>query len=246
MWHIRKEMFSLWGITYLTEGAARYIIDGASYDLSAGDLLCLPPGHIRVANTWPNRLMSCYVVEFSLAKIDTEINSLPFPLVNHIGIKDDLIRLFNELACVWTDDSRPFYGIKARAILLFIFHRLFELLVNDVPVSLDDTRIEKVINHISRHYGEKISVRQMAAMTGLNTVYFGALFRQTTGMTMNRYLIKTRIKNAETMLHSGAHSIEETARRCGYNDKWHFCKQFKELCGVSPSRCIPKKKIAGR
>jgi AraC-like DNA-binding protein len=43
------------------------------------------------------------------------------------------------------------------------------------------------------------------------------------------------------MLRTGSYSVEETAKRCGYNDKLHFYKQFKEVYGIAPSKCIPKK-----
>jgi AraC-like DNA-binding protein len=243
IWRIRENIFSFWSLTYVTEGAARYVIDGVPRDLALGDVLCLPPGHLRAANTWPNRLMSCFAAEFSLHSTTGERDPrLPFPLVSHIGIQDDVIRLFHELVYTWTD-CRPLYPIRARALLLLILHRLMELIITDAPVSLGDPRIEKAVNYIERHYGEKISVKQMAGMTGLNAVYFGALFRRETGMTLNRYLLKTRIKNGGNMLRSGNHTVEETARRCGYNDAWYFSRHFKEECGISPSACIPKKNM---
>jgi AraC-like DNA-binding protein len=43
------------------------------------------------------------------------------------------------------------------------------------------------------------------------------------------------------MLRSGEFKVWEIAERCGYNDIFHFYKQFKQICGVSPSSCIPKK-----
>jgi AraC-like DNA-binding protein len=244
VWRIRENVFSFWSLTYFTEGAARYVIDGAPYDIVSGDLLCLPPGHLRSANTWPNRLMSCFAAEFTLrsAVAGRQAPRLPFPLVNHIGIQDDLIHLFHELMYVWTD-CRPFYSMKAHALLLLIIHRLMELIITGTPVTLDDARVEKAVNYITRHYGERISVKQMAEMTGLNAVYFGALFRRETGMTLNRWLIKTRIKNAENMLRNGNHTVGEIAKRCGYNDVWHFSRQFKEVCGIPPSECIPKKNM---
>jgi AraC-like DNA-binding protein len=187
--------------------------------------------------------MSCFAAEFSLhSAAGAKSPCLPFPLINHIGIQNDVIHLFHELVYVWTD-CRPLFSVKARGLLILILHRLMELIVTETPVSLHDTRIEKAVSYIVRHYGEKISVKEMAGMAGLNPVYFGALFRRETGMTLNRYLIKTRVKNAENMLRSGNHGVGETARRCGYSDIWHFYKQFRELCGIAPSECIPKKNI---
>jgi AraC-like DNA-binding protein/mannose-6-phosphate isomerase-like protein (cupin superfamily) len=243
VWRIRENVFSFWSLTYVTEGAARYVIDGTPYDLASGDLLCLPPGHLRSANTWPGRLMSCFAAEFSLhSAAGGRVPHLPFPLINHIGIQDDLIHLFHELVYVWTD-CRPFFSVKARGLLILILHRLMELIITEAPLTLDDSRIAKAVNYITRHYGERISVKELAGMSGLNAVYFGALFRREMGMTLNRYVIKTRIKNAENMLRSGNHSVGETARRCGYNDAWHFYKQFREVCGIAPSECIPKKNV---
>ncbi|MDR0410429.1 MAG: AraC family transcriptional regulator [Treponema sp.] len=243
VWRIRESVFSFWSLTYITEGVVRYVIDGEPYDLAAGDLLCLPPGHLRSASTCPpNRLMRCFAAEFSLhSAVSGRISPrLPFALVNHIGIQDDIIHLFRELVYVWTD-CQPLYSIKSRALLLLIIHRLMELIVIDTPIVFDDLRIEKVVNYITRHYAEKISVKRMAEMTGLNAVYFGDLFHRETGMTLNHYLTKTRIKNAENMLRSGNLGMEEIARHCGYNDAGHFYKHFKKVCGIAPSEYMPKK-----
>ncbi|HCC38297.1 MAG TPA: hypothetical protein DEQ14_12230, partial [Treponema sp.] len=46
-WKIKDRLgvFNNWDLTYVTAGKARYTIDGKVYDLSAGDLLCMPPFH---------------------------------------------------------------------------------------------------------------------------------------------------------------------------------------------------------
>jgi AraC-like DNA-binding protein len=42
------------------------------------------------------------------------------------------------------------------------------------------------------------------------------------------------------MLKSGAYRVTEVAEYCGYNDAFHFYKQFKHITGLPPSRYIPK------
>jgi AraC-like DNA-binding protein len=239
-WRIKKDVFPHWNITYLVEGSARYIIDGKEYDLNAGDLLCLPPGHIRVARTWPDRLMKCFAVSFKLINLNGASARLPFRLVEHIGLREDLIYLFHELVFTWMDRQSG-YIIKTRALFMLVLHRLFELLIYKVDSSIGDSRVRKVLHYISDHYAKKITVKKMADLAGLNTVYFGAVFKQETGMTLNKYLIRTRIMNAKTMLLSGKYKVSEAAVKNGYNDINHFCKHFKEICGFSPSAYIPKK-----
>jgi AraC-like DNA-binding protein len=239
VWMIKESSFPFWDLTYVTTGSARYTIDGETYILSPGDLLCMPPKHIRAATTFPDKLMNCFAVNFNLRNAKGARARLPFPLISHIGLHDDLIHLFHELVFFWLDRP-PLYPIKCRGIFLLILHRIFEL-IHNADMSSSDPRIKKVMYHIASHYMEKISVKQMAEILGLNVVYFGALFKQETGISMNRYLIKTRIRNAENMLRSGDYNVGEVAERCGYNDIYHFYKHFKGIYGIPPSDCIPKK-----
>jgi AraC-like DNA-binding protein len=241
VWQIKESVFPFWDLTYVTAGSARYTIDGEKYTLTAGDLLCMPPGHIRSATTFPGNLMNCFAVNFNLKNTKGGKARLPFPLIYSIGPQEDLIHLFHELVFFWLDRP-PFYSIKCRGIFLLILHRLFEL-INNADPSSGDARIKKIIYHIASHYAEKISVKQMANLLGLNTVYFGSLFKRETGITMNRYLIKTRIRNAENLLRSGEYSVHEVAERCGYHDVFHFYKHFKEIYKIPPSECIPKKNV---
>jgi YesN/AraC family two-component response regulator len=83
-----------------------------------------------------------------------------------------------------------------------------------------------VIRYIAQHYAEKLTVRRMAAMTGLNSVYFGALFKRETGLSMEQYLIRTRVWNAENLLRSGEYTVASVAEHCGYTNVFHFSKQY--------------------
>ncbi|MDR1971437.1 MAG: AraC family transcriptional regulator [Treponema sp.] len=239
-WRISEQFLPIYDLTYLLSGSARYTINGISRELSAGDLLCVPANSIRAGITFPDRLMHCFAVDFALKDGAGKAAALPFPLVSRIGMQGDIIHLFQELDFAWLD-KQPGYTIKTRGFLLLILHRLFELIEYKIKVSQEDPRIKKIMYYITNHYFEKITVQKMAAMVGLNEVYCGALFRAKTGLSMHRYIIKTRIRNAENMLKSGEYSVKDAAEHCGFSDIYHFYKQFKALMGFSPSKAIPKK-----
>jgi YesN/AraC family two-component response regulator len=155
-------------------------------------------------------------------------------------VRKDLTHLFHELIFAWIDRQNG-YILKTRAFFMLILHRIFEILLEETDTPVGDFRILKVIRHIKTHYAENITVKEMASLTNLNTVYFGALFKQKTGMTLNQYLIMIRFRNAKTMLQGGAYKVSEAAGHCGYKDIIHFSKQFKRIYGFPPSECIPKK-----
>jgi AraC-like DNA-binding protein len=239
-WRIGRDTIDFYDITYVTAGSARYTIDGKEYAVSEGDLLCIPPGHARAAHSLPEKLMHCFAVNFSVCDLAGNPARIPFPLLSHIGLRRDLIHHCHELTTAWVE-KEPGYLIKTRGVLLLILHILFEHIVYNIDSSNRDYRVKKICRHIAARYAEKLSVKKAAEATGLNSVYFGALFRQQTGLTFHQYVARIRVKNGENMLRSGEYKVYEAAEHCGYSDVFYFYKQFKRILGYAPSTCIPKR-----
>jgi AraC-like DNA-binding protein len=240
-WRMYEHEFPSCDITYVIKGGATYTVNGEAYELSAGDLLYLPAGSVREGVTYPDRLMHCFSVDFNLKKAEGDTVSLPLPTVSHIGCKSGLISFFHELTHIWLDQY-PGYKIKAGGVFLLILSQMLEHTIFNADSSGGDYRIKKILRYIEKHYYERITVKKMAGLAGLDTAYFGQLFKHETGETMNRYLMKTRVKNAEDMLRSGEYAhIGAVAEQCGYADVYHFSKQFKALTGIPPSKYVPKK-----
>jgi AraC-like DNA-binding protein len=240
-WQILADRFPIWDITYVTQGTAAYIIDGTPLTVKAGDILCLQPGHTREAKPSPKNTMQCYSCNFELRSNKGKSAVLPFPLISNIGVRKDIIRQFQDLSFTWLDRQSG-YKIKAQGVFTLILHRLFELIVFKIDTSADDDRVKKITKYIAKHYSEKLSVRRMAELSELNPVYCGALFKKTTGVTMNQYQIRMRVRNAENMLRSGEYKVKQTAEYCGFCDLFHMYKQFKAILGIAPSQCMPKRK----
>jgi AraC-like DNA-binding protein len=240
IWRLKKCVVTPpYEITYVIKGAARYTINGRNYDLSAGDLLCLHAGLKKDAVTFPERLMHCFSVDFTAINMKGENVNPPFPLVSHIGLRNEIIQLLFDFNYTWTDRP-PGYTIKSRGLLLLILHRLLELTVYNNGAAVMDHRIESAIRYISQHYSERLTVKKLASMVKLNSAYFGTLFNRETGISVNRYIARTRIRNAENILRSGAYKVMEVAEQCGFSDIYHFYKQFKTITGLPPSKFVPQ------
>jgi len=144
------------------------------------------------------------------------------------------------LSFAWLN-KQPGYIIKSRGLFLQILHRFLELIIFKIDSSAGDSRITRAIRYVAAHYSERISVKMMAEMSGLNPTYFGFLFRQETGISFNRYLKQVRVQNAADMLASGEYKVSDIAEACGFTDVSHFYKQFKLIKGFPPSYSMPKK-----
>jgi AraC-like DNA-binding protein len=238
-WRLLPHRVSNFDITYIIQGRACYTIDDIKYELSAGDLLCLPENVKKEAATYPSQLMHCFSVNFHPKNLDMRSVKLPLPMINHIGVRNDLIQLFDDLVYSWRE-HRSGYMLKCRGILSLILCHIFETAVFETFSCDQDNRIKNTILYITKNYAKKITVKKLAAMAGLNTAYFGVLFKRVTGVKVNQYIANVRIHNAKTMLKSGAYRVAEVAECCGYSDAFHFYKHFKSIAGIPPSHYIPR------
>lgn len=129
----------------------------------AGDLLCIPQGSQRRAFCLPGELMECYSVNSTLHTHLGKQAALPFPMIQRIGARSDIIALYRDLNAEWLR-REPGYGMKVRAIMLLILHRYFELLVYKTDSGLLDKRVEKAMRHITNHYAGPLTIQQLSEL----------------------------------------------------------------------------------
>lgn len=97
-------------------------------------------------------------------------------------------------------------------------------------------KISAAVEYISQHYQEKLSNEELAALTGLSTVYFRKLFTRSMGASPIAYIHALRITKAKEMLQSDHGTLSDIARSLGYPSLYDFSRDFKKHAGVSPTR----------
>lgn len=83
---------------------------------------------------------------------------------------------------------------------------------------------------------EKLDEKTSSFLTReLNMDYssIGKTFSATTGVTIEKYLIRLKLEKAKELLQMEALSFSEIAYSLGYSSGSHLAKQFKEVTGMS-------------
>lgn len=236
-WVINKSIIQFLDLTYVFDGKVTYTINGTNYVAGKGDLICIPKGSVRYAETDPENLMACYASNIFLYDLKGKQVGLPFPILSNIGIRDDIMSMYHDLNIEWMH-KKPGYALKVCSIFLNILHRYFTILYYKDPHENMDPRIRKIIRYIYENSSSRIAVDDLASLIGLNTSYFGALFSKTTGCPVKEYINRVRVDNAENLLSSGELSVSEAAHRSGFEDAFYFSKTFKKIKGYSPSKVV--------
>lgn len=97
--------------------------------------------------------------------------------------------------------------------------------------------VRRVENYIRSNYMHPIRVERIAAELSLDRRYLSRLFKEEMGSSIQEYLIRVRLEEAERLLLRGC-SVKEAANLTGYEDVSNFSKMFKKRNGRSPASML--------
>jgi AraC-like DNA-binding protein len=96
--------------------------------------------------------------------------------------------------------------------------------------------LRKAERFIMENYSRKISLPEIAEVSGLSAPYFSTIFKEEMGENLSSYLNRLRSEKASHMLLDTELSLSEIAGSCGFEDQSWFSKIFKIFTGVSPGK----------
>ncbi len=119
------------------------------------------------------------------------------------------------------------------------------------PLALRGSRsgqrqVHLAVQHIHEHLDGPLSVARLARTAGVGVTHFSATFRQMTGSTPHRYVLRARIERASELLRMTSLSIAEISDAVGFAGQSHFCTAFGRATGVTPTQYRRRCRAAAR
>lgn len=103
---------------------------------------------------------------------------------------------------------------------------------------LSQHKLRLVIDYINDYLERDLSLDELAAIAQLSPYHFSRAFKQSTGISPHRYVIKQRIERAKQLLLQGKMSLADVAIACGFSHQSHLNRHFKRLTGVTPKTLL--------
>jgi two-component system, response regulator YesN len=104
--------------------------------------------------------------------------------------------------------------------------------VNEYYQSKQSMTIAK--EYIMTHYGESVSLEDIAELVNLSPNYFSNLFKEEFGETYIEFLTKIRMEQAKELIEKNTYSLKEISYMVGYKDPNYFSRVFKRYYHTSP------------
>ena len=93
---------------------------------------------------------------------------------------------------------------------------------------------EKLRKYLEMHYGEPITLDEIAEYMGMNRYSVCRYYMKKRGITVMDELNKIRIAKAKRFLRYTPENIEKIGKMCGYESPSYFSKRFREATGKTP------------
>lgn len=89
--------------------------------------------------------------------------------------------------------------------------------------------------YVMQHFKDPITLEEVCETTGFSVSYFSTLFKKETGEGFAKYLARTRIEEAKTLLRETNLPVAEICEQVGYSDRKHFTHTFHKIAGLNPA-----------
>jgi AraC family transcriptional activator of pobA len=127
------------------------------------------------------------------------------------------------------------YAQAARAITFLLLIDLARLAQAEPPRErLQQQAIADMFEYIEEHYGEDISLVDVAVALARSPANLARTARRFTGRSVNDWIAERRMAEARALLAQSDEPIDRIARSAGFQDPSYFRRRFKQAHGFAP------------
>lgn len=217
-------------IVFVCDGMCNATYSGSEYTLKSGDFIIYPPNTYQ-KYTFDDKGKYLWI-HFSGHAVDEILDEVKLSFGVHKA-------LFPPTAAKASFETLiNYYHGNRNSRLSYAFLKLLcnlsELEASSDFAQMPDS-ISKTISFINSNFEKKITLDELANISGYSKSRFINVFSKTTGITPIKFINKIRLSCAAELLASDNQSISETAFACGFDDSLYFSRAFKNAYGISPS-----------
>lgn len=146
-----------------------------------------------------------------------------------IGVVQNFLSIFEEF------EQMSVESVESEKICREMFEKIKngeELLSAEI-----DRRISQSISRLRAESENHVSVGEIAADVELSESRFSHLFTEQVGVSVRRYQLWIRLRDAIHLLANGT-SLTETAHEAGFSDSAHLTRTFRQMLGIAPSALL--------
>ncbi len=216
-----------WTVQYVLSGKGKIEKNSRDFYAQAGECFVLRPGE-RIRLTADIREPWTYIWVGFRTKLTMPKILLSQDVFNGEPYKG----VFMDIAECNTPENRPL----ALLMVSHIWHLIFQLHQATTVTAKSYTRAEAYVDQacdMIHNTFPTVSVQELARHLQLNRCYLSRIFKESTGISLQKYIANTRLQASRELLIQGR-TVAEAATAMGYADIASFSRAFKQYFKMSP------------
>ena len=240
----------LYEILYIKEGKVTYIIEDKKYILEEGDMVLMSPTTLHKLDKILSNTSKRIILNFPASYVDKiSTNHCDLLKAFEISLQKDIhkisfdkslrktienyfeIMLETQFSKEYGDDIT--YKIRFTQALLIINRMIMNINMDGNIVTTTSKIVSEIINYINLNLTNKIFIKDIAKKLSLSESRVSHVFKQETGMSILKYIIKKRLILAKELIRNGEH-LNIIYGLCGFQDNTSFFRAFKKEYNITP------------
>ncbi len=230
-------------ISLVLSGGGLLYFGGRSYGMKKGDLSIKNAGVVHAEHTDPRDPIRQICITFSgvdelEGRPDHLLPDSASPILPSGEDFDLLSAAFRYLSLHWHEEESAAVCRELMLAALDVICLRIARTPADRRAAGDDPRIMQTVSAVTAwingHYPEKITLAGLAERFFVSPYYLEKKFKESTGFSINQYVIDRRMGEAQRLLIFETAGIKEIALAVGYENLQYFYATFKKYTGVTP------------
>ncbi len=246
-WARRPYQNNFFEIVFVESGAGEQCISGVKFEYHAGNIFLLPPLNCHSFTiTEPSKFIFIrFLDNFFIhggAGVDYKgwFDNISYILANYNRVPGDIISseserkyIINTIHAIVSEHiARDGYS---DAIVSAMMNSILNLLARNIEnkfannITQNDNRFHSLLRYINNNLmnSERIKIAALAEQFGISKSYFSEYFTKNAGVKLSEYILKAKLKLAETYILHTDNSLKEIAYTLGFTDSSHLSNSFK-------------------
>ncbi|CDX18188.1 putative transcriptional regulator [Mesorhizobium sp. ORS 3324] len=102
------------------------------------------------------------------------------------------------------------------------------------PGRLSAAQLKRLYDFVEVHIDRPLTIEVLARVAGASSSHLRSSFKQATGITVHRYVVRRRVERARLLLAQGRLSAAEVALAAGFSHQSHMARWMRRELGGTP------------
>ncbi|WP_217573717.1 AraC family transcriptional regulator [Mesorhizobium sp. GbtcB19] len=155
--------------------------------------------------------------------------------MRHVMRNERIVHLARALESERHADS-PGGSLYAETIGIALATQLIGLArtADDFRAGLSAAQLRRLYDFVEAYIDQALTIETLAREAGASSSHLRHWFKQATGVTVHRYVVRRRVERARLLLAQGKLSVAEVALAAGFSHQSHMARWMRRELGETP------------